>query len=89
MSEVTLEPEDIATLVSQLQDPELPRDATGIEDAQDLLQHEGRIGYLQLGFSCGGCLYLYETATEWYDQFQQLLDTVNGLDRFLSTDDEE
>ena len=80
MSEVTLEPEDIATLMEQLRAGEFPAgDDNSLEDAQELLQHTGKIGYLQLGFTYGGVVYLYETATEWYDQFQHLLETAGEL----------
>ena len=92
MSEVVLEPEDVATLIGQVRDHAYPdHNAQELEEAQDLTQHVGKIGYLQLGFSTGGVIYLYETATDWYDRFQELMDTVSELGRLIvdDTDDED
>ena len=80
MSEVMLEPEDVATLIGQVRDEDFPdHDAAALDEAQDLMQHAGKIGYLQLGFAHQGVMFLYETATEWYDQFQELMETVSDL----------
>ncbi len=77
MSEVILEPEDLAALISQLRSQAYPEgDATELEEAQSLQQHVGKTGYLQLGFAHGGVMFLYETATEWYDLFQDLMDSA-------------
>lgn len=87
LSEVTLEPEDVATLIGQVRDQDYPNhDPDELEEAQDLTQHVGRIGYLQLSFSSGGVLYLYEIATEWYDRFQELLDTIGDLGQIVIDD---
>ena len=80
MSEVTLEKSDIAILLDQLQNQAFPDDeAAEIEDAEYLVNHVGKVGYLQLGFAHQGVMFLFETATEWYDRFQILLETVTDL----------
>lgn len=80
MSSVLLEPEDVAALIAQLRESSFPDpDATELEQAQALQRHVGKTGYLQLGFAQGGIMFLFETATEWYDGFQDLLDTVQEL----------
>ncbi len=90
MSEVVLEPEDVATLIGQVRDHNYPdHDAVELEEAQDLTQHVGKTGYLQLGFSHGGVMYLYETATEWYDTFQELMETVTELGQIIVDDTDE
>jgi hypothetical protein len=90
MSEVVLEPEDVATLIGQVRDHNYPdHDAVELEEAQDLTQHVGKTGYLQLGFSHGGVMYLYETATEWYDTFQELMETVTELGQIIVDDNDE
>ena len=77
MSEVILEPEDLSALINQLRDhPSPDGDTTELEEAQSLQQHVGKTGYLQLGFSHGGVIFLYETATEWYDVFQDLMNSA-------------
>ena len=80
MSEVVLEKSDIAILLEQLRDQNFPDDeATEIEDAEYLINHVGKVGYLQLGFAHQGVMFLSETATEWYDRFQSLMETVGEL----------
>ena len=46
----------------------------------------GKIGYLQLGFTHGGVVFMYESATDWYDQFQSLMETVTELGRIIVDD---
>jgi hypothetical protein len=90
MSEVLLEPEDVATLIGQVRDHNYPdHDPDELEEAQELTQHVGKVGYLQLGFSAGGVIYLYEAATEWYDRFQELLETVSELGQILIDERDE
>ena len=90
MSEVILEPEDVATLIGQVRDQNYPdHNALELDEAQSLTAHVGKTGYLQLGFSHGGVLYLYETATEWYDTFQELMDTMHDLGQIIVEDPED
>jgi hypothetical protein len=80
MSEAILEKSDLATLIEQIRDQVYPDDeAPEIDDAERLLRHVGKIGYLQLGFAHQGVMFLFETATDWYDTFQELMETVSGL----------
>jgi hypothetical protein len=80
MSEVTLEKSDVAILLEQLRDQTYPdADAIEIEDAESLVKHVGQIGYLQLGFAHQGVMFLFETSTDWYEQFQELIETVTDL----------
>jgi hypothetical protein len=87
MSDVILEPEDVATLIGQLQEQSFPDAEMGdLEEAQSLMQHVGKTGYLQLGFAHGGVIFLYETATEWYDLFQELMESVAELGHMIVDD---
>jgi len=83
MSEVILEPEDVQTLIAQVKEQGLPGETGELEEAQELMQHVGKTGYLQLGFAHGGVVFLYETATEWYDLFQELMDSVGDLGHII------
>ena len=38
-----------------------------------------KIGYLQLGFAYQGVMFIFEVATDWYDSFQNLMETVSDL----------
>lgn len=87
MSEVVLEPEDVATLMEQVRNHNYPdQDAPELHEAQELTEHVGKTGYLQLGFSSGGVMYLFETATEWYDTFQSLMETLTELGQIIVDD---
>jgi ABC-type sugar transport system substrate-binding protein len=84
MSDVILEPEDVATLIGQVRDQNYAdSDLADLEEAQGLMQHVGKTGYLQLGFAQGGVIFLYETATEWYDVFQELMESVTEMGHLI------
>jgi hypothetical protein len=84
MSDVILEPEDVATLIGQVRDQNYAdSDLADLEEAQGLMQHVGKTGYIQLGFAQGGVIFLYETATEWYDVFQELMETVTEMGHLI------
>ena len=80
MSEVILEKADVAILLDQLRDETFSNDTTeDIDDAEYLVNHVGKIGYLQLGFAHQGIMFIFEVATDWYDSFQNLMETVTDL----------
>ena len=87
MSEVILEKADVAILLEQLRDQTFPDDnSEEIDDAEYLVNHVGKVGYLQLGFAHQGVMFLYETATEWYDRFQQLMESMADLGGLIVDD---
>jgi hypothetical protein len=87
MSEVILEKSDIAILLEQLREQTFPGDdSSEIDDAERLVNHVGKVGYLQLGFAHQGVMFLFETATEWYDRFQTLIETVSDLGGIIVDD---
>jgi hypothetical protein len=80
MSEVILEKSDVAILLDQLRDQSFPDDASeDLDDAEYLVNHVGKVGYLQLGFAHQGVMFIFEVATDWYDSFQSLMETVTDL----------
>lgn len=90
MSEVVLEKDDLRVLMEQIREQNFPdQDAPEIEDAEHLLRHVGKLGYLQLGFAHQGVMFLFETATEWYDEFQDLMETVTELGGIVVDDRDE
>ena len=89
MSEVVLEKSDVAILLDQIRDQTFPDDASEeIEDAEYLVRHVGKVGYLQLGFAHQGVMFIFEIATDWYDSFQDLLETVSELGGIVVDDRE-
>lgn len=88
MNEMTLQKHDLALLMEHLKDESFPPGlAEELEDAQYLVNHVGKIGYLQLGFAHQGVMFLFETATDWYDTFQDLMDIVTGMTHLAVDDD--
>ncbi|HMF65958.1 MAG TPA: hypothetical protein VK608_17850 [Edaphobacter sp.] len=89
MSEVVLEKSDIAVLLEQLRDQTFPDDdAQELDDAEYLINHVGKIGYLQLGFAHQGVMFLFEVATDWYDSFQNLMEMATDLGGIVVDDRE-
>lgn len=90
MSDVTLEKRDIELLVRHLQeqsypDPESPE----LADAQELLKHVGKTGFVQLGFAHQGMMFLFETETQWYAHFQAMLEAASEIGRIVLDEDDE
>lgn len=89
MSEVVLEKADVAILLDQIRDQTFPDDeAQELDDAEYLVNYVGKIGYLQLGFAHQGVMFIFEVATDWYDRFQDLLETVSELGGIVLDDSE-
>lgn len=90
MSEVILEREDITLLIEQLREDNFPdSDEIEVEEAEQLMKHVGKVGYLQLGFAHQGVMFICEMATDWYDSFQQLMETIGDLGGILVDDRED
>jgi len=80
MSEVILEKSDVAILIEQLRDHTFSDDEEiDLDDAESLLKHIGKTGYLQLGFAHQGVVFLFETSTEWYERFQDLMEAATEI----------
>jgi hypothetical protein len=90
MSEVVLEKSDVATLLEQLREHDIPEEEEiDIDDAEALIKHVGKAGYLQLGFAHQGVMFLFEISTEWYDRFQDLLEAATDLGGMVVDDHDE
>jgi len=90
MSEVILEKADVALLLEQLREQNFPdEDAPEIDDAEYLVNHVGKTGYLQLGFAYQGVMFIVEISTEWYDRFQHLMETVTDLGGIIVDDSDD
>ncbi len=80
MSDVVLEKTDVAILIEQLRDHTFSDDEDiDLDDAESLIKHVGKTGYLQLGFAHQGVMFLFETSTEWYDRFQDLMEAATDI----------
>ena len=89
MSEVVLEKSDVVILVEQLREQGFSEDGVlDIDDAESLVRHVGKLGYLQLGFAHQGVMFLFEIATDWYDRFQDLMETATDFGGMVLGDGE-
>jgi hypothetical protein len=93
MSEAVLEKEEVELLIEEVQDQdyqlEMSSGSSELDEAQSLVTHIGKIGHLQLGFPHQGMMFLYEVSTEWYEQYQQLVDSVDDLSDIVFEDEDE
>jgi hypothetical protein len=94
MSEVILEKSDVAILLEQLREQTFPKHASeddefDLDDAESLIKHVGKTGYLQLGFAHQGVMFLFETSTDWYDRFQDLMEAATDLGGMVVDDRDE
>ncbi len=90
ISEVVLEKADVSMLLEQIRDQNFPdAEAPEMDDAEYLVKHVGKIGYLQLGFAHQGVMFLFETATDWYDRFQTLMEAVTEMGGIVVDDRDE
>jgi len=63
------------------------------EKVNNLFLQIGKLGHIELAFAHQGILFVHETATEWYQNYRELVDTIDHLqDLFGGTygdDDDE
>jgi hypothetical protein len=80
MSEAVLEKEDLELLIEHIRDQNFPdEEAPELDEVQYLVNYVGKLGYVQLGFSHQGVVYIHESSTPWYDRYQQLLEAVEDF----------
>jgi hypothetical protein len=81
LSEVTLDQEEMDLLFETLREQNFPdEEAPEFEEAEYLRKHVGKVGFIQLGFVHQGVMFLHETATEWYERYEQLLEAIEEFD---------
>lgn len=74
----TLERAELDAMVQRMQEGEYTNE-DDLEDARWLRAYIGKTGFVQLGWAYQGCLFLYETGTEWYDHYQHLRELSQDL----------
>jgi hypothetical protein len=80
MSDVTLEKEDLELLLEELHTENFPdEEGPEIDEAQSLVSHVGKVGFLQLGFAHQGVMFLHETSTDWYEHYERLLESLDDF----------
>jgi hypothetical protein len=90
MSEMRLDKEEAEMLLERVHDQHYPdEDATEIAEASWLLSFAGSLGYIQLGFVHQGVFFLHETATEWYERYQEMIEDLESLGSIVIDDADE
>ena len=82
VNEESLEKDDLDFLIERIQNSSNMSD-DDMDEAKWLRAYVGKCGFIQLGFSYHGMMYLHEVATEWFERYQQLLDTADDFGRLL------
>jgi hypothetical protein len=87
MSDITLEKEDLQSLLEDLRDFNFPDEMPDSEDVEELVNYVGKTGFVQLGFAHQGIMFLHETSTEWYDRYQSLLESLESVGDIVIDED--
>lgn len=86
MDDMVLSKEDLDFVIERLKDGVYSDD---LDDARWLRTYIGKTGFLQLGFSHQGTLFVHEVSTEWYDRYQRVLDTAEALGGLVIDEDDD
>jgi hypothetical protein len=90
MSDITLEKADVELLLEDLRDLNFPdTESHDIEEAEYLVNYVGKTGFVQLGFAHQGVMFLHESATEWYERYQHMLELSEDFGNIVLEDDSE
>ena len=86
MDDMVLSKEDLDFIIERLKEGVYSDD---LDDARWLRTYIGKAGFLQLGFSHQGTLFVYEVSTEWYDRYQRVLATAEALGGLVIDEDDD
>jgi hypothetical protein len=88
MSEVLLEKGDVQLLLEQIRAEHYSEDdGAELEEAQYLVNFVGKVGYIQLGFAHQGMFFVHENATQWYERYQELVESIEDPSDIVFEDD--
>jgi hypothetical protein len=101
MEEDTLDTLELEAMLDELQEMADQEDAllegldgSGImadmEQVQQLMQHAGKIGQIELAFAHQGLLFTHKTSTEWYREYRSMVQAIDSWqDTLLRMEEEE
>ena len=90
MSEVKLERDEMEDLMEHASEINFPdEEANEMLEAQMLMKHAGKVGYIQLGFVHQGVVFLHETTTEWYEHYQELVESIEAFQQIVIDDEDD
>ncbi len=78
LSDVVVEDEELDLILEKLREQNFPdEDAPEFDEVEALRRHVGKVGFLQLGFVHQGVAFLHETASDWYERYEDLVEAVD------------
>ena len=92
MSDVVLDDQELDDLLGKLREQNFPdEEAPEFEEIEALRQHVGKLGFLQLGFVHQGVAFVHETASDWYERYEELIEAMEefGISNVVFDEDSE
>ncbi len=92
MSDVVIEDGELDDLLGKLREQNFPdEEAPEFEEIDALRQHAGKVGFLQLGFVHQGVAFVHETASDWYERYEELIEAIDefGISNVVFDEDGE
>ena len=79
LSDVTVTRDELDGMLEQLREQNFPdEEAPELDEVQALRRYAGKVGFVQLGFVHQGVAFVHETATEWYERYEALLEAMEA-----------
>ena len=92
LSDVVIEDEELDLLLEKLREQNFPdEEAPEFEEVEAMREHVGKVGFLQLGFVHQGVAFLHETASDWYERYEELIEAIDdfGISNVVFDEDGE
>ncbi len=92
MSDVVLEEDELELLLERLREQNFPdEEAPEFDEIDALRKHVGKVGFVQLGFVHAGVAFVHETASEWYERYEELVEAIDefGIGDVVFDEDDE
>ncbi len=78
ISDVVIDQDELDLLLEKLREQNFPdEEAPEFEEIDALREHAGKVGFLQLGFFHQGVAFLHETASDWYERYEELVEAID------------
>jgi hypothetical protein len=88
MTDVVLEREDVDILIDRMKSGNYV-DEEEVEEARWLRSYVGKTGFVQLGFPFQGIMFLFQTSTEWYDRYEDMLESTTDFGVVIDESDRD
>ena len=80
ISDVVIDDEELDLLLQKLREQNFPdEEAPEFDEVDALRSHVGKIGFLQLGFVHQGVAFVHETASDWYERYEELIEAIEEV----------